>query len=850
MQAAGRRMVQAVGRLRPVPMRQASTLGANPQRFSLPAHLGLLAYARPTTELLATLRPLHTAYIGRHARLDALVPCAKRRASGGARKEDGDAPVSVDAGSSELQRLREQVDHNDKLYHSDGKPAMSDAEYDALKARLREAEAAAGTAQAPPPMAGAPPTSALPKARHLLPMLSLASVHAAEDARTWHRKLLVKLQKLPGGAPAAMGPDGAGLDWVVEPKIDGLAVSLIYRDGVLARAATRGDGSVGEDVTHNAAVISGLPQTLTLGKGEAPSLLEVRGEVFMTRADLAMVNKAQAAAGGEPFANTRNAAAGSIRLQDPAICKSRHLSFLAYQVLEVPDDGTIAASAASSAAGRARSGAPWRAAVASQWRALEWLRSAGFTVSGDSRCVDGQGFNAALAAGEAWMATRGALAYDVDGVVIKLDDTSLQAALGTVGVDPCWAVALKFPAQATLTRLLGIDLVVGRTGLLVPVARLEPVSLGGVTVASATLHNAGYVTSHDLRVGDTVLVQRAGDVIPQVVHSLPDLRSGSEVQWQPPTQCPCCGDRLVLETTGPRSQKAGASGVGAGASIPSGATLWCRNADCSARTSRQALHFAMACLGGANMGPAVVKALMDADFVRDAGDFFEVTEAQLLQLPRFGGKRTETVLRGIEAAKAMPLAMLLTGLGISHVGVRTAKDLAAAFETAEGLQGATLEEVQAVPGIGGVTAASVVAWFTEPDNRLLLQKLRRAGVACVREPPQAPAPPADAAVGDGGGDGDAGRERQKRGSGSGMGLTGLEGLSVVVTGTLAQKGLSRGQFKALVEEFGGSLSKTINRRTGLVVAGERAGANKLSKAVEFDVTVVTEEEFWSKYGME
>ncbi|GAX78067.1 hypothetical protein CEUSTIGMA_g5509.t1 [Chlamydomonas eustigma] len=754
---------------------------------------------------------------------------------------------SVDINYDELNRLRAQVVHHDQLYHSQGAPEISDDAYDALKARLKlmESVTPASSSSHPAPVGSYPTPSALTKIKHMVPMLSLLSVKSVQEVNEWHRKLLTKL-------PADWslgGTSGQILSWMVEPKVDGLALSLLYRDGRLVQAATRGDGATGENVTHNASVIKGIPLAMeAAGSKEVQGILEVRGEVYMLREDLEKVNQEQVSSGLSTFANTRNAAAGSLRLLDPATCAARRLSFFAYQLLTQPlPNIEIEGLEASSHEG---SLAAFPVGIQTQSGCLDWLSSQGFATSSDNLlCTDG--LENALKAAQEWMEGRNALGYEVDGVVLKLNELRLQSLLGHSGADPEWAIALKFPAQEAFTKLTGLSVNVGRSGQVIPVAELEPVSINGVSISRATLHNIGVVQSLDVRVGDTVLVKRAGDVIPQVVMPMVEMRTGTEVPWQAPACCPCCGQGLVIE---------GGKGDNA-------LSLWCKNPVCGGQSAQLILHFAKTCLVGSNLGIGIVTQLMEAGLLTSIVDFFTLTEEKLLTLPNFGQKRAAQVVTGIaSAAEHMTCATLLAGLGVPTVGHKTSKDLERAFDgNFQRVQSASLEQLTTIPGIGPKTAASLISWFQNPANMEMLRHLELCGLSCMsplkarsskgtRESISSKRTSLDSSstsvtglIGE--------RNAQYREEMRSeelpdeiCSLSGLEGKTFVMTGSLSVRTLSRKQFSDLLSAHGAALIDTVTTKVDAVLFGEKPGKSKIEKAKKCGVALMSEKEFWDTYG--
>lgn len=662
-----------------------------------------------------------------------------------------------------INELRSLIRRYDYHYYVLDDPIVSDAEYDALMAELRALEAAHPeliTPDSPTQRVSGTPASQFAKVQHPQPMLSLGNAFTKADLLAWRDRVL-----------RLLGPD-AMVAYVVEPKIDGLAVALTYRDGRLVQGATRGDGEVGEDVTANLRTIGSIPLTLqATGTPQdddlpmtLPATIEVRGEVYMRTADFETLNDRLAAAGEKIFANPRNAAAGSLRQKDPTITAARPLRFFAYGV-----------------------GVVEGISLNSQWQTLRYLRALGFPVNQDVRRFTD--FAEVVAYCEAWMAKRDDLPYEADGVVIKIDDFAQQRELGVVGRDPRWAIAFKFPAREAITRLLDITVNVGRTGVVTPNAELEPVQIGGVTVRNASLHNADYIAQRDIRIGDYVIVKRAGDVIPYVVGPVIARRDGSERPWQFPTHCPACGSPLEREE---------------------GEAAWrCNNFSiCPAQLVRRVEHFvSRSALDIVGMGERQAELFVQRGLIRDVADIFFLKADQLAELEGFGPKRVANLLAAIDAARQRPLDRLLVGLGIRYVGTVAAQTLVAALGSLDAIMAARQEELEQIPGIGPVVAASIVDFFSRPANRALIEKLRAAGVQMG---------------------GVSGPTRQS---------DTLAGKTFVLTGTLPS--LSREQASALIVAHGGKVTDSVSKKTSYVVAGANAGS-KLAKALQLGIPVIDE----------
>ena len=587
--------------------------------------------------------------------------------------------------------------------------------------------------------------------RHLERLMSLDNVFSDEEFDAW-------VQRATRETPVA--------SWLCELKIDGLAVDLVYENGRLVRAATRGDGVTGEDVTHNVRTISNVPSRLR-GK-KLPELLEVRGEVFFPTAAFAKVNAGLVEAGKAPFANPRNAAAGSLRQKDPRVTASRPLALTLHGI-----------------------GARQGFDAASQSEAYDNLQALGLPVSARCEVVDGVGGVRRYVAH--WGEHRHDIEHDIDGVVIKVDSLALQGRLGATSKAPRWAVAWKYPPEEATTKLNGIFVNVGRTGRVTPFAALEPVHVGGVTVSTATLHNEDEVKRKGVLIGDTVVVRRAGDVIPEVVGPVVDLRSGKEKAFVMPTSCPECNTPL-----------------GRG----EGEVDWrCPNTvSCPAQRREAVFHLAgRGALDIDGLGYETAVALLDAERISDIGDVFHLSPESFEGLRGFGEKKIAQVLAGLEAARHRPLWRLLVGLSIRHVGPTAAQELAREFRSLDAIAAASPEELAAVDGVGPTIAAAAAAWFADERHRDIVERLRTGGVSMVDE--NAP----------------------ERGSGL------LDGLTIVVTGTLA--GFTRDGAAEAIQSRGGKVTGSVSKKTSYVVAGDAPGAAKYDKAVDLEVPILDEAGF-------
>jgi DNA ligase (NAD+) len=665
--------------------------------------------------------------------------------------------MAADAGSR-IEELRRRIREADHAYYVLDRPTITDAEYDALYRELVRLEAEHPEHDDP-----ASPTRRVPGTvadgfapyPHPTPMLSLANVTTETELREWVAST-DRFLRAPG--------DRA---YSVEPKIDGVSLELVYEQGVLEAAATRGDGFTGEDVTTNAKTIRAIPTRLW-GK-RLPERLVVRGEAYLRKEDFAALNRRIEEEGEEPYANPRNLCAGSLRQLDPAIPASRPIRYFAYALGEdLPQ--------------------PFPA----QTSLLEALRTWGLpTVPGARRVV---GADAVVEAYEALRAGRNDLAFEVDGMVVKVDDRALQERLGTRNRSPRWAVAWKFPAQEATTRLRSVVWSVGRTGTVTPRADLEPVALAGVTVSSATLHNVDELGRLGVREGDVVVVERAGDVIPKVVRVVAEARTGTEREVVVPARCPECATPLER--------------------VEGKVAIRCPNFACPAQVVRHLQHFASRlALDIRGLGEKQTLQLWREGLVRDAADLFGLEVAQLEPLERWGRKSAENLVAQIQAAKTRPLDRFLYALGIPEVGERGARILARAFRDLDAVMAADQERLLELDEVGEAMAGAVVGWFGEPRNRAMVERLRAAGVAPV---------PVGAATGGP-----------------------FQGKSVVFTGTLET--LSRDEAKALVEATGGRAASDVSARTDLVVAGPGAGS-KRKKALELGLEVIDEAEFLRRAG--
>ena len=655
-------------------------------------------------------------------------------------------------------RLRREIEHHNYLYYVLDRPAISDAEFDAL---LRELEALEGrypqlrTPESPTQRVGAPVAGELAPISHAVPMLSLSNALSEEEASAFDRRVR----------------EGLGLsrvDYSAEPKFDGLAVSLTYQDGALSAGATRGDGYTGEDVTANLRTIRSVPLRLAA----APALLEVRGEVVMLKRDFAALNAQQRAAGEKEFVNPRNAAAGALRQLDPRVTAGRRLHFFAYAIARF--EGARDAHAMTLPQDR-------------HSRQMDALEALHLPVSPKRRVVSG--LDGLLAYYREIGAERERLPYDIDGVVYKVDDLAAQQRLGYVSRAPRFALAHKFPAEEAQTEVLDIEVQVGRTGALTPVARLKPVFVGGVTVTNATLHNEDEVLRKDVHIGDVVVVRRAGDVIPEVVRVVLERRPAHVRGFHIPQRCPVCGSSVRR--------------------IEGEAVARCTaGLYCPAQRKQALLHFASRrAMDIDGVGEKIVDQLVDADLVRTPADLYQLHARDLAALERMGEKSATNLVAAIDRSRATTLARFIYALGIRNVGESTARDLAQTFPDITALMQADVESLQRVPDVGPVVAQSIAHFFSEAHNREVVLRLLAAGVR-----PEAAGP-------------------QRRGKPA------LTGKRFVLTGTLPS--MSREQASTLIEAAGGSVTSSVSKKTDFVVAGAEPGS-KYDRALALGIPVLDE----------
>lgn len=657
---------------------------------------------------------------------------------------------------AEAEKLRREIRHNEYLYYVLDAPEITDAEYDRMMVRLRELEARypdSIPADSPTQRVGGRASSQFTEVRHLEPLLSLGNVFSAEELRAFD-------ERVRSGLPA-----GSKVEYVMEPKIDGLACSLIYENGKLVRAATRGDGVVGENVTANVRTIRSIPLTLKVPEGEAvPELLDVRGEVYMPRQAFMRLNEQRAERGESEFANPRNAAAGSLRQLDPQVTASRSLSFFAYYLV---GDG----------------------AQPKHSESLALLARYGFKVSENYKVVEN--IDEAIKYIGDFNELRQGLSYDTDGAVIKVNDVYQQRILGATGKDPRWATAYKYPPEQAETTLEDIDWRVGRTGVLTPTAVLTPVKLSGSVISRATLHNEDFIRAKDIRIGDRVIINKAGEIIPEVLRVVAEKRTGDEKEVEIPSVCPECGWRV--ERQGEE------------------AAIRCTNPHCPALGREGLIHFVSRdAMNIDGCGPSVINALLDAGLVRDAADLYSLRKEDLLKLERMGEKSADNLLAALAESKKNELDKLLFALGIRHVGAKVARILATEFGSMEKLQQAQPEKLAQIRDIGDKIAESAVTWLNVPANIDLVERLAAAGLTMTFTPP-------------------ASQEDNP-----------FFGKTLVFTGTMPT--LGRAEAKTMAQDVGAKVSGSVSKKTDYVIAGAEAGS-KLEKAQQLGVTVIDEAEF-------
>ena len=664
-----------------------------------------------------------------------------------------------------IESLREKIRQHEYLYYVLDQPEIGDAEFDKLMRELKDLEAEHPellTADSPTQRVGGKPREGFVKVRHSSPMLSLDNTYSEEELRDWERRV----HELSGRSD---------VDYVCELKLDGMSLALIYEDGKLVRGITRGDGSTGEDVTLNVRTVRSVPLSISkekLKKAGIPADFEVRGELLMPLAAFKRMNEERERKGLSSFANPRNATAGTVRQLESRVTAERRLDYFSYMLLR---DGRIYFDRHS--------------------KTLDALDAAGFKVNGNRKLV--HSMEEVWAFIQQWAEKREALAYEIDGIVVKVDRTALQDELGFTGKAPRWAIAYKYAARAGITKLEDIRVQVGRTGKLTPVAMLAPVLIGGTTVRNATLHNMDEIERLGVKIGDWVQVERGGDVIPKVARVIDDEehpRPRDVKDFEMPKKCPVC-ETNVVRTEGEVDYR-------------------CVNANCPAKLRETILHFASRGIMNIDgMGDALVNQLTERGLVKNVADIYKLTKADLLSLERMGDKSAENILREIENSKKLPLERVIYGLGIRMVGERTAQFLAEHFGSMEELEKAGVEELQNVNEVGPRIAESIVEFFSVAANRKLVERLHEAGLTL------------------------SGQKKQRR--------TKLAGKTFVLTGTLAH--FTRDEAKKMIEDAGGKVTGSVTKKTDYLVAGADAGS-KLDKAKELGVGVIDEKEMEKLLG--
>lgn len=655
-----------------------------------------------------------------------------------------------------IEALRQLIRYHAYLYHVLDSPEISDAEYDALMRQLEELEGAHPeliTPDSPTQRVGAPPVEAFGEVEHRVPMLSLDNAFDEEELRAWEKRIHRLLDEK--------------FDYVLEPKVDGLAISLTYEEGVMVQGSTRGDGFRGEDVTLNLRTVPSIPLHIPVhGDIQPPRLLEVRGEVYMPLDLFGEMNQRREKEGEKPFANPRNAAAGSVRQLDSSITASRPLSIWVYGVGHF--EGVE---------------------LNNQWQTLNYLRDLGFRISSEISLH--KTLDEVMERIRYWTEKRESWNYEADGMVVKVNSFEQQDRLGIVGRAPRGAIAYKFPAEEGVTRILDIRINVGRTGTLNPYAVLEPVQVGGVTISTATLHNFDDLRRKDIRVGDTVVIKRAGDVIPQVVKPLEELRTGEEKVFEAPKRCPACGEPVERS--------------------PDEVAVYCVNPSCPAQLVRNVEYFAsQAAMDIDGFGSRQAEKFVELGLIKDLAGLYYLKPEDLLPLEGYAEKSVANLLASIERSKEQPLWRLITGLGIKHVGSTVAQLLTRHHASLEELMAASQADLEAIEGLGPHTAGSIVSYFSQKRNRKLVEKLRKAGVRMIRLAEEAEA---------------------VRGP--------LAGLTFVITGTLPT--MSREEATKFIEEHGGKVTGSVSRSTDYLLVGADPGGSKYSRALELGITMVDEE---------
>lgn len=658
-----------------------------------------------------------------------------------------------------MAKLRQEIHFHNYRYHVMQSPVISDYEYDLLLRELQELEARYPeyvTPDSPTQRVGAEPSERFARVQHPSPILSLANAFNGDEVRAWYERI------------AKLDPRVTQTSFVVEPKLDGLTVVLHYESGVFTLGATRGDGETGEDITTNLRTVRSLPLRIPVGENpdiSIPNILVIRGEAFIKLAEFEELNRRLEESGERTYVNPRNTASGTLRQLDSSVTASVPISLLCYAI--VASDGEVPTT---------------------QWETISYLRDIGFPV--DPGIVCAKNIEQAIVESEKWIDKRESLAYEADGVVIKINDLELSESLGVVGKDPRGAIAFKFPAQVVTTKLLDIGINIGRTGVVTPFAILEPVEVGGVTVRKATLHNFDFIDEKDIRIGDRVQVKRAGDVIPYVIGPIQDARTGEEKPFEIPDRCPSCGERLER--------------------LPGEVAIYCINAACPTQLVRNVEHFASrSAMDVEGLGIKVSEQLVEAGLIQDVADLYSISKDDLLELEGFAEKKAENLIQAIQSTRQQNLGRLIGALGIRGVGEVMASSLANHFGTLKALSKSSLEDLETIEGVGPNIASAIVDWFSQPRNQTILEKLAKVGTWTQERPAQP-------------------SEEE---------LT-LGELTFVLTGTLPT--MTRDEAKSLIESRGGKVTGTVSSRTSYVLAGESPGS-KLEKAQSLGVPIIDED---------
>jgi len=665
----------------------------------------------------------------------------------------------------QIENLRKQLHYHNYLYHTLDAPVISDYEYDQLYKRLKDLEDAHPeliTPDSPTQRSGGAPLDRFRKVEHPTPVLSLANGFGRQDTLDWYERIL------------RLDPAVAGADYMLEPKLDGLTVVLTYENGLFTLGATRGDGLVGEDITENLKTVPMLPLRIPISSDlQAPSRLVVRGEALIFKEDFERLNTELEKRGEKTYLNPRNTAAGSLRQLDPTVTAKRPIKIYVYQILVSSEDIP-----------------PTQSGI------LNYLKTLGFPVNPLS--WKAANIEEAIAICEEQAVSRHTWPYDADGIVIKVNDQRLSTLLGFAGKDPRSALAFKYPGQEVETTLLDIQVNVGRTGVLTPLAMLKPVSIGGVIVRQATLHNFDFIREKDIRIGDQVLLKRAGEVIPYILGPLPEKRVGTEIPFTVPNVCPSCASPI---------QK-----------VPEEVAYYCVNSSCPAQLVRNIENYvSRGALDITGLGSQIVAQLVESGLVRSAADLYTLNREELLRLDKFGEKKADNLLQAIEASKKQSLERLIIGLGIHGVGEVAARKLARTFQNLDTLKRVSVEDLTNLEGIGPNIAESITSWFAQAHNQELLENFREYGVW-----PQETA-----------------ELRQQASSQA------LNGLTFVITGTLPS--LSREQAEALILEHGGNISSSVSKKTNYLLLGENPGS-KHTKALELGIPILDENGFKNLIG--